>query len=316
MTTPGKKFTLDLTEGRATGRSTLAPAEMLTFAAVAREGGVRAGALALGIPRSTVSRQLAQLEKQLEGRLVSRSTRKFALTDLGQRLAEQCGRLEEVLRSTDEILAHAAREPTGVLKVAASPVVGEEFLPEVLTEYLRRCPRVGIEVHLSVDFVNLRRGGFDLAVRTGPLEDASELFATRLGTSLKGLYASEAYLAKNGTPQTPADLAAHDCITVDAGKSLAWGFPNPRGGQTHVAVQGRVKVDSYRLARSAAVAGLGIARIPSTFAHATTGLVPLLERYWPKADLFAVHGAGHPAPPKIRIFIEVLRAALKRQLPG
>lgn len=304
---------------RARGKARLSPDDMLTFAAVARAGGVRSGAIALGIPRSTVSRQLAELERVLGAQLIARSTRRFALTEVGVRLVEQCERLDEILKTTDEVISRAAKEPTGTLRVAASPVVGEEFLPPVIAEYLRRFPQMSVDVRLSVDFVDLRRAGFDLAVRTGPLQEAGDLFATRLGTSLKGHFASPAYLEARGTPLTPEELSEHDCITIGGvARSAAWAFRSG-SAEKHVTVKGSLKVDSYRLARSVAAEGAGIARLPDVFAAPLVkegALVPVLERYWQRTVLFGVHAAGHPAPPKIRAFIELLREGMKRSLPA
>ncbi len=317
MTARGGLFAVDFGDERAKtqkarGKAKLSPDDLLTFAAVVRAGGVRSGALALGMPRSTVSRQLSNLEKILGASLIARSTRRFALTEVGQRLVEQCERLEEVLKATDEVLSHAAKEPTGTLRVAASPIIGEEFLPSVISEYLRAYPQMNVDVRLSVDFVDLRRAGFDLAVRTGPLQEAGDLFATRLGTSLKGHYASAQYLKRKGTPLTPDELVDHDCITISG--SRAWAFKTG-SAEKHVSVRGSFKADSYRLARSAAVEGVGIARLPDVFANPLVrdgSLVPLLEKYWQRAELFAVHAAGQPAPPKIRAFTELLKVSLRK----
>lgn len=292
---------------------TLSPNDLLVFGAVARAGGIRSAAALLGMPRSSVSRQLARLERALEGRLVTRTSRRFALTALGDALVQQCEQLEELMRTSQKLAVREAREPSGTLRVAASPVVGETFLPEVLSRYLGQHPRVRVDVQLSSDFVDLRRG-VDLAIRTGPIQDSSDLFAVRLGQSVKGHYAARAYLDRHGTPATPPELAAHNCIVVSGGTS--WGFAT-RDGEQPVTVTGNLQVDSPRLARSACAAGLGIARLPSTYARelvAAKELVPVLERFWPKATLFAVHTAGHPAPPKIKAFIEVLRTSLSKRL--
>jgi DNA-binding transcriptional LysR family regulator len=294
----------------------MSPEDMLTFAAVARQGGVRRGAEALGIPRSTVSRRLVRLERALGGRLVARSTRQFALTDLGQRLAEQCTRLEEVVAATEAILERDAREPSGTLCVAASPIIGEEFLTPVVAEYLRRWPRVRMNVRLSVEFVDLRKAGVDVAVRTGPLQDASDLFAIKLGTSLKGHYASRSYLKSHRPPESPEELAEHDCIVIGGKQTSVWTFRGRRG-ELQVPVSGSLRVDSYRLARSAAAAGVGVARLPSLFAEPlvrTGELVAVLEDYWEKTIIYAVHAAGQPAPPKIRAFVEILQRSMKRAL--
>src|SRR5262249_4227121 len=138
----------------------------------------------------TASRQLASLERALGGRLVARSTRTFALTELGRELLEQCARLEAVLHDAQDVAARASREPAGTLRVAASPIIGEEYLPAVIAAYLRRFPRVRVDARLSVERVDLRRAGFDVAVRTGPLQEAGDLFASRLGSTRKGAFAS------------------------------------------------------------------------------------------------------------------------------
>lgn len=111
---------------------------MLVFASLARAGGVRGAARSLGLPRSTLSRRLAELEAQVGGALVVRTARRFALTDLGLALAAQCDRLEAVLRDAELLARSAASEPTGVLRIAVAPVLGEEILPSVIAELVRR----------------------------------------------------------------------------------------------------------------------------------------------------------------------------------
>src|SRR5438132_11111145 len=179
----------------------VSPADLLVFAAIARAGGVRRGALALGLPRSTVSQKLADRETALGGQLVARSSRSFAVTELGEALLPKCAELEALLDSTAELADRSAREPEGTLRVSASPVWGEEFLPPVIAKYMRRFPRMRLEVRLSNEQVDLRRGPFDLAVRAAPLQAATDLYATRLASSSKGHYASEKYLDARGTPR-------------------------------------------------------------------------------------------------------------------
>ncbi|HEY1954481.1 MAG TPA: LysR family transcriptional regulator [Polyangiaceae bacterium] len=292
--------------------------DMLVFAAVARAGGVRRGAQALGIPRSTASRHLASLERAVSARLVARSTRQFVLTDVGRTMLEQCVRLEDVMRSTEGVVARTATEPSGTLRVATSPVIAEDLLPKVLAEYLARYPNVRAQVDVAVDFVDLRRAGIDVAVRTGPIADASDLWATRLGNSPKGHYVSPAYAKKHGVPKTPDALAEHSCIVIGAHREALWTFRGS-GRRLHQVVSGALQTDNYRLARAAAAAGIGVARLPHVFAEplvASGELVPVLEKYSETMVLYAVHAAGSPAPPKIRAFIEMLRAAFARKLRG
>jgi len=291
---------------------------MLVFAALARAGGVRSAATQLGMPRSTVSRRLAELEAQAGAPLVVRTARRFTLTDAGNALAERCVELEDVLARSHETVRNAASEPSGVLRVAAAPVLGEEILPKLLATMLARHDKLRIHVTLSVDYVDLRRGDVDVALRAWAIEDASDLYAVLLGTSTTGCWVSPAYARAHGTPQAPADLASHDCILVGTAARAVWTF-GAAGREETVAVSGRVRVDSFRLARDLASAGAGIVRAARMLVDplvATGDLIPVLERHWPRTPLHAVHAGPNPAPPKVRAFIALAREAVPKALRG
>lgn len=294
----------------------ISPNDLLVFSAVARAGGIRGAASELRMPRSTVSRQLAALERSLGGRLVTRTTRRFALTDMGRSLVEHCARLEEVLRESERVAHRELKEPTGLLRVAASPVVGEEILPPIIAELIARHPGLKIQVELAVDFVDLRRSGIDVAIRTGPLEDATDLFALRLGESKKGHYASPGYLQSRAAPERPAELAGHECIVVGS-RTARWSFEGVGRKPSVVPVKGRLSVDSYRLALELALQGAGIARLPRFCAEPfvrSGQLRSLLEGHAPTATLYAVHALGQPPPPRVRVFLDALRAPFARYL--
>ncbi len=286
------------------------------FGALARAGGVRGAARSLGLPRSTLSRRLGELEAQVGAPLVVRTARRFALTDLGAALAAQSERLEEVLRDSQMLARNAASEPSGLLRVAVAPVLGEEILAPILAELVRRHPRLSIEARLSVDYVDLRRGA-DVALRASALDDASDLFAQRLGTSTSGCYASPRYFASPRTmPKTPSDLAEHECILV--GDRARWTFRGSGGRDIAVDVTGRLRVDNFRVARDAAALGAGIVRVATVFAEplvSAAELVPVLERYWVSAPVFAVHAGPNPPAPRVRAFIDAARTAVVGVLP-
>jgi len=291
------------------------PAALILLAAIAREGGIRAGAGKLGLPRSTVSRRLAELERRVGARLVVRTSRRFRVTDLGRALVEQANRIEELVRASEQLVRRSATEPAGTLRVAVAPLLGEILLPAVISEYLVRHPRMRVELHLASEYLDLRRSGIDLALRQGPLADATDLFAVRLGTSVTGCYAHPRYLEARGVPHRLADLAAHDCIVVgDAGTT--WSF-RERRGDVAIDVPSRIRVNDYRIAGALAASGAGIARLAKFYASgrvAAGELLPVLEAKWPHVSVFAVHTSVSPAPPKIRAFIELARQAAARIL--
>jgi DNA-binding transcriptional LysR family regulator len=293
----------------------LDPFALVVLAAVTREGGVRAGAAKLGLPRSTVSRRLAALERAVGARLVVRTSRRFRVTDLGRALVDQAARIEEVLRSSEQLIRRSATEPAGTLRVAVAPLLGEALLAAVVSDYLARYPRMRVELQVAAEYLDLRRASVDLALRAGPLADATDLFAVRLGTSVTGCYAHPRYLEARGLPRRLSDLADHDCIAVgDTGAS--WTF-RERRGDVAVDVPARVRVNDYRIAGALAAAGAGIVRLAKFYAapRVEAGeLVPVLEPRWPRVPVFAVHTSVSPAPIKIRAFMELARQAAARVL--
>jgi DNA-binding transcriptional LysR family regulator len=287
------------------------PSGLLLLAAIVREGGIRAGAVRLGVPRSTVSRRLVELERAVGARLVVRTSRRFRVTDLGRALVEQAHGIEEAVRGSEQLIRRSATEPAGTLRVAVAPLLGEALLPELVSAYLQRHPRMRVELQIAAEYVDLRRSGVDVALRQGPLPDAADLFAVRLGTSVTGYYASPRYLEARGVPRRPADLAAHDCIMVAGDGAATWSF-RERGREVAIELAPRVRVNDYRIAGALAAAGAGIARLAKFYAAARVAsgeLAPVLEAGWPRVSVFAVHTSVSPAPPKIRAFTELARQA-------
>ena len=295
----------------------LDPDAMLAFAALARAGGVRGAARDLGTPRSTLSRKLVELEAQVGAPLVVRTARRFALTEIGVTFAERCEALEKLVRDSRDLVGRASSEPAGTLRVAVAPVLGEEILAPILAELVSRYPRLSVEGHLAVGYVDLRRGSIDVALRASKLEDASDLFALRLGTSTSGCYVSPAYAKAQGTPRSLSDLAKHDCILVGAPPD-AWTF-RAGGRDVRVPVSGRLRIDNFRVARDAAAKGAGVVRVATVFAEPLVrsgALVPVLEKFWLPVPVFAVHAGPNPPLPRVRAFIEAARKAVEKALPA
>jgi DNA-binding transcriptional LysR family regulator len=292
---------------------TLDPETLRVFAALARAGGVRGAGRELGMPRSTVSRKLAELEAAVAMPLVVRTARRFELTGLGHQLAAKSEELEAVLASSRQLVRDAAAEPTGTLRVAVAPVLGEEILAPLVAELVRRHPRLSIDARLSVDYSDLRRSAIDVALRASAVEDATDVFAQKLAMSLTGCWVSPDYAARCGVPKTPAELATHECIVMSAAP-VRWTFARV----SPVTVTGRLRLDNFRVARDAAAAGAGVLRTAAVFAEplvARGELVPILERWWPSVPIYAVHARAKPAPPHVRVFVAAVREAISRALP-
>jgi DNA-binding transcriptional LysR family regulator len=234
-------------------------AGMALFVKIVESGSLSAAGRALGLPKATVSRQLAMMEGRLGAPLLRRSTRALTLTDMGRRYYE---RVRPIVRDAELAQVEALAQhssPSGLLRVSAPVAYGQHVLAPLIFDYLRRNPAVRVDLRLSDDRVNLVSEGYDLAVRMGRLDD-SELASRRIGWVEYVLAASPAYLERNGTPETVQDLTqAHAVLTrpdLDH-----WTV----GGKT-VRVIWCISTGNMLLTCQAACAGLGIARLPSFIA--------------------------------------------------
>lgn len=257
--------------------------DVAIFVQVVRCGSFAEAARRLGVPPNTLSRRVQQLEAQLGTRLMQRSTRHLTLTSAGQVFLERCsGAVEGLMDAGEELLA-VNQEPSGLVRVAAPADFFDFFAMEWLTEFLAAHPKVRVDFVLSDGRADLIADRIDVALRGGILEDSS-LFARKvLDAGNDGLVASPAYVARQGVPDTLQDLADHDCLVFShpSGKAT-WRVTGPDGAQAEVQVAGRFSGNTAQALRKAALAGLGIALLPSTLTlrDLRAGLlVPVLPQY-------------------------------------
>ncbi|MES2927846.1 MAG: LysR family transcriptional regulator [Burkholderiales bacterium RIFCSPHIGHO2_01_FULL_64_960] len=257
--------------------------DVAIFVQVVRCGSFAEAARRLGVPPNTLSRRVQQLEAQLGTRLMQRSTRHLTLTNAGQVFLERCsGAVEGLMDAGEELLA-VNQEPSGLVRVAAPADFFDFFAMEWLTEFLAAHPKVRVDFVLSDGRADLIADRIDVALRGGILEDSS-LFARKvLDAGNDGLVASPAYVARQGVPDTLQDLADHDCLVFShpSGKAT-WRVTGPDGAQAEVQVAGRFSGNTAQALRKAALAGLGIALLPSTLTRRDLRaglLVPVLPQY-------------------------------------
>jgi len=272
-----------------------------SFSAVARE---------LGMGQPNVSRHVAALESHLSTRLLHRSTRKLSLTPEGQRFYAEARRLLDALAEA-ESNARGEDQPSGLLRVACPTSLGRtQILPRIKT-LLERYPQMQIDLQISDRYVDLVEEGVDLALRIGPLADSS-LKAIRIGSSIRVLIASPAYLERHPAPQQPADLIQHNCIIYSLSQLGAnWRF---RDGE--VTVSGNFKVNTPDGIYSAVTDGLGIAYAPLWLVAEAlkTGRVRLLlQEYMSEpAPISLVYSAGRLLPRRARVFMDYITTEFAR----
>lgn len=280
--------------------------DIRAFVEVAEAGGFGRAGLRLELSKSMVSRRVARLEASLGAQLLSRTTRGVALTEAGMEFKEHADRVLAELEAARESMAQRGEEIVGSLRVAAPLSFGMTHLAPVLAELAIRHPKLSVTASYSDRFVDLIGERFDVAVRVGALADSS-LIARRIAPINAAVVASPAYLERCGTPLTPEDLMDHAALMQG---QEAWPF---RDGKKLITIrpEGRFKADSGQALVAAAVAGLGVACLPTFLAgHAIEAgeLVPLLQDYpIPEAGLYVVRPppAGH-MPGKVRALTELL----------
>lgn len=287
--------------------------EMAVFVAAAESGSFSAAARRLRLTPSAVSKLVTRVEDRLGASLFARSTRALQLTAEGSLYLERARRIladiDEADRSvaTDTIIA-----PRGRLRISASVAFGEICVLPLLPRFLERYPLVELDVSLTDTVIDLMDERTDIAIRSGPLRD-STLKARKLMEGRRVIVASPAYLAARGRPETPQDLANHNCLRFNFRRSMdEWPFRDPASGETFtLPVDGNAHGNNGVILRKFALDGLGLARLGAF--HVADDiragrLVPMLESFCAD-DLEIVHAlyVGHEhLATRVRAFVDFL----------
>ncbi|MCA1336363.1 LysR family transcriptional regulator [Pseudooceanicola marinus] len=288
-------------------------AAMSLLVAAVDAGSLSAAARRAGMPLATVSRRVAELEQELGTQIVLRSPRGLSLTEPGETYLAACRSILEQISEAERMVAGEFREPKGLLNVTAPICFGRIHVLNVVTEFLRDHPAVDVRLEQTDRPINLGEEHIDAAVRIGNLTD-SALRARRLGEVRKVVVASPDYLEARGVPETPEDLAGHDCLSFESiMRSDRWTFTDGEA-ERHVRVRSRLSMNAADTAILAAEAGLGITRVLS---YQVAPLVKagtlriLLEDFepprWPVHLLYR----GGVVPQKLRAFVDYAAPRLR-----
>jgi DNA-binding transcriptional LysR family regulator len=292
---------------------------MRAFVATVGANGFAAAARALDVPRSKVSKQIQALEEAIGVQLLIRTTRSLHLTEAGAEYYDAC---RDVIASLDEAEQRARTglgEIRGVLRVNAPMSFGLSRLGPLIPKFNELHPNVELQVVLSDQQVDPVKGGFDVTIRIASLPDSS-MIARSLAPAPRIMVASPEYLAREGVPLTPKDLANHKCLSygyLQSGVSLQ--LCNGKETQ-RVTVSGPLHANNGDILAQAAVAGMGIALLPNFIierAVAAGRLVPVLcEWQAPAISVNAVYPSARRVPLKTRAFIDFLVAELAAENPA
>ena len=282
------------------------------FAIVVEHGGYAAAERALGIPKSRLSRRITQLEADLGVRLLQRSTRKFAVTDVGQSVYRHAQSMLAEAQAAREAVDRVSADPRGLIKVSAPVTLAEEMLNKLIPEFMIAYPLVRVQMHVSNRRVDIIPEGFDVALRVrNKLDDDGELVMRRFGQISELLVASPAYLKRRGRPASPAELVAHSTLSMSEEESKQrWTLHGPDGAIERVDIQPILMTHDFPLLMATARAGLGIALLPeSVCADSVRGgdlevVVP--DWHLPQGICHAVFPSRRGLLPAVRVFIDFL----------
>lgn len=267
----------------------------------------------LGVPKSNISRAIRRLEDRLGVRLVERTTRKVALTEVGEVYLSRCQRMMEEAEQADLAVGALQDKPRGTLRVGAPVAFARSILGPTMGEFLTLYPE--LRLHLLNGDESAREGSFDVVVRAGTLEDSGLLVKPLMQIRL-GAYASPGYLLNQKLPETPADLVSLSCITTtcntsgDPGDFTTWRLR--KGAELkEVKVNGRVSVPDPTINHQLALAGAGVALLAQSVVQADIEqgrLIRVLPDWEPApVELHALYPSRLDSSPKVRAFLSFLR---------
>lgn len=286
---------------------------LLVFVRVVQTGSFTKAASALGMPKSTVSRQVAELEKELGIPLLKRTTRNLKITDVGQIYYEHGLSIATEIEKAEAMVSNLQSVPQGTLKITAAPDLANHFLPKMISQFTRDNPKVKVDLILTERVVDIIGEGFDLALRIGELKD-STLIARKIGTVEGFLFASPTYLKKFGEPQQCVDLKKHDCILFQTEGKDKWNFTGPRTEKS-VEVTGKISTNDMSLVKEFAIAGAGIAILPYYLAQnevKSGKLKPILKEWVALSQpVHVVYPGSRYLLPKVRAFLDELFVSFK-----
>jgi DNA-binding transcriptional LysR family regulator len=278
------------------------------FTKVVDTGSFSSAARALGMPKSTVSQRIAELEERLGARLLQRTTRRLSLTDAGRIYYGHCVRIVAEAEDAERAVTHLQEAPRGLLRMTV--LANSQFLGPVLSEFLQRFGGVRLEVLCTDRLLDLVEESFDLAIRAGALFD-STLIARALGVIEFILVASPLYLEKRGRPRSPEELPQHDCLIFGVGAQPGV-LHLARGDEAHeVSVAPTLSVNDLDILHDAATRGAGVALLPA-YRCLDDLRAKRLERVlpsWqaPAEPVHAVYPSGRHLSPKVKAMLDHLQ---------
>jgi DNA-binding transcriptional LysR family regulator len=288
---------------------------LAAFVAVVENGSFAFAAKKLGRDASIVSRRVRQLEQQLGVRLLSRTTRRVALTEVGALYYRRVQASLDELAIASREASHLAASPQGLLRISVPVTFGRQWIAPLLPPFLGRHPQIRIDARFSDRLVDVVSEGFDVAIRVGVLRDSS-LTSRKIASYRNLLVAAPSYLSRHGKPRTPADLAKHACLGFSGHADWPDWLMMKDGKRKTVRPVGPLIADNSEVVLMAAMEGAGITFTPDWLAGPALRerqLVEVLPGWGGKAEggVYAILPPGRLIPTKTRLFVDEIARSIR-----
>jgi DNA-binding transcriptional LysR family regulator len=286
------------------------------FAAVVEHGGFSAAGRALGVPKSRLSKRIAQLEERLGVRLLQRTTRRFAVTEVGERFVVHCRAVLEEAQAAQDAVDQLRAEPRGVVRLSCPVSLAQTVLAQLLPDFLALYPKMQVRVLTGNRRVDLISEGVDLAIRVRTrLDTDANLVLRTFGQSRTLLVASPALLQGTGRPQLPADVAALPALSMHEHEGAqVWELVGADGEQVTVEVQARVICGDFAVLLESARRGMGVALLPEFVCAPAiaSGELEVVLPQWnvPEGTMHFVYPSRRGMLPGVRALVDFLAERL------
>ncbi|WP_372864178.1 LysR substrate-binding domain-containing protein [Spongiibacter sp.] len=276
------------------------------FVRVVEAGSFSAAAGQLAVSKSHASRQLSALEGRLGVQLLTRSTRRLTLTEVGEAYYLRCKSILTQMEETELAVMEQQAEPHGSLRVTVAGAFGERYVAPAAAEFLQRYPALNLHLDFNNRNVDLLEEGYDLAIRAGVLKDSS-LIARRIAERRLVICGSRDYFDRCGVPNTLRDLRGHSCLV---GSLPTWRFRDRDGQHSELKVEGRWRSNNGHALLAAARRGLGLVQLPEFYVYEDLQagrLQAVMADYQPTdTAVWAVYPRNRYLSAKVSFFVDFL----------
>jgi DNA-binding transcriptional LysR family regulator len=288
--------------------------ETLAFVAVVRAGSFTAAGRRMGVPKSTLSKQVTRLEERLGARLLQRTTRRLSLTETGEAYFSRCRQAIEDIEEAERVAADVSGRVTGTLRVGGTEEMGHSWFGPLMPEFRERYPELKVTFVLTSAKQDLVADNIDVSVRGAPALDEG-LIARKLASDNFRFYAAPSYVARRGAPQTPDDLAAHEVLGHTFMSTMELPLVGP-DGPAPTRVSPWLTSNEFSTTRAAVVAGGGVGVLleaPCLPSVERGELVQVLDDWHlPGGNAWAIYPSKHHLSPKVRVFVDFLVESIER----